>query len=102
MWTLIGVSAACLTMFGFLPQIIKVIKTRSVKDVSFVMIVQFSLGVSLWAAYGLYLKDNIIIIANTITLLSLIILLFLYFCYRKNEPRPSPDRLYPNATRSEK
>ena len=83
MWTIVGAAAACLTMFGFVPQIVKVLKTRSVKDVSLVMIVQFSLGVSLWMTYGAHLKDQIILVANALTLFSLIILLFLYFRYRK-------------------
>lgn len=79
LWTIIGLTAACLTMFAFIPQIFKALKTKSVKDVSLVTLLQLSLGVSLWIAYGIHLKDVIIITANSITLFSLIILLFLYF-----------------------
>jgi MtN3 and saliva related transmembrane protein len=82
-WSLIGFSAAFFTMFAFLPQIIKVFKTKSVKDVSLVTLVQLGLGVSLWIIYGIHLKNIIIIMANSITLLSLIILLFLYIFYGK-------------------
>jgi MtN3 and saliva related transmembrane protein len=81
MWTLIGFSAACLTMFAFIPQIVKVSKTKSAKDVSLVTLIQLSFGVFLWILYGIHLKDVIIITANSITLTSLIILLFLYFSY---------------------
>ena len=81
MWMIVGLSAACLTMFAFIPQIIKAFKSKSVKDVSPVTLFQLSLGVLLWIAYGIHLKDAIIITANTVTLLSLIILLFLYFTY---------------------
>ena len=80
-WILIGALAATLTMFSFVPQIIKVLKTKSARDVSLMMIVQLSLGVSLWIVYGCYLKDAVIITANSVTLTSLIILLFLYFNY---------------------
>jgi len=82
-WTLIGATAATLTMFSFIPQIIKGITTRSVKDVSLTTLLQLSTGVFLWIIYGIYLRDRIIIIANTITLASLLILLALYFHYRK-------------------
>lgn len=82
-WTIIGVSAATLTMFSFIPQIVKALKTKSVKDVSLVTLVQLSLGVLLWIAYGIHLKDVIIIAANSITLATLIILLCLYFFYGK-------------------
>jgi len=80
-WTVIGSTAAILTMFAFIPQIAKVLKTKSAKDVSPTTLIQLSLGVSLWIAYGLHLEDAIIIIANSITLFSLIILLILYFFY---------------------
>ena len=83
MWLLIGFSAASLTAFAFIPQIIKIFKSKSIKDVSLFTLLQLSLGVSLWIAYGIHLKNAIIITANSITLFSLIILLFLYFCYRR-------------------
>jgi len=76
-WTAIGLSAAVLTMFAFIPQIVKIIKTKSAKDVSIITLLQLSLGVSLWIAYGLHLQDWIIVTANSTTLCSLIVLLFL-------------------------
>ncbi len=83
LWSVIGSSAALLTMFGFIPQIIKVLRTKSAKDVSLVTIFQLSLGVSLWIAYGIHLKDIIIIVANAITLATLLILLWIYFIFRR-------------------
>ena len=80
-WTIIGLSASTLTMLSFLPQIIKVKKNRSAKDVSLITLLQLSLGVTLWIAYGAHLKDSIIILANVVTLVTLIILLFLYARY---------------------
>ena len=80
-WIIIGSTAAFLTMFAFIPQIFKALKTKSVKDVSLITLLQLSLGVSLWISYGIYLKNVIIITANSVTLVSLIILLILYFFY---------------------
>jgi MtN3 and saliva related transmembrane protein len=82
-WQLIGLSAALLTMFSFLPQIVKVFRTKSVKDVSLITLLQLSLGVTLWIIYGVYLEDAIIILANLVTLLSMLALLYLYSLYRK-------------------
>ena len=78
-WPLIGTTAAVLTMFSFVPQIVKVLKTKSAKDVSITTLFQLSLGVSLWIAYGVHLKNMIIIMANAITLATLMVLLSLYF-----------------------
>jgi len=80
-YRVIGLLAALLTMFAFVPQIAKVMRTRSVKDVSIVTLVQLAIGVSLWIAYGIYLKDPIIVLANSVTLASMVILLCLYYSY---------------------
>lgn len=80
-WTIIGAIAAALTMLGFVPQIARSLRTRSVKDVSPIALFQLSSGVFLWIIYGIYRKDPIIIIANTVSLVTLFVLIFLYFKY---------------------
>jgi len=81
--TIIGITAAVLTMFGFVPQILKMWGTKSAKDISGLTLLQFSFGVTLWICYGLYLGDPIIIIANSITLSTLVVALFLFKKYSK-------------------
>ena len=78
-WTLIGAMAATLTMFAFVPQIARSLRTKSVKDVSPVTLFQLSVGVLLWMVYGIARRDPILIVANAITLVTLFILIFLYF-----------------------
>jgi len=84
-WEIVGTSAAILTMFSFFPQILKVLKTKSEKDLSLITLLQLASGVFLWFLYGLYRKDPIIIIANVVTFISLSILLFLYFSYGRKK-----------------
>lgn len=67
--TAIGFFAAILTTISFLPQVVKVWQSRSAKDVSLVMYLLFSLGVSLWLIYGLLLHSWPIILSNLITLI---------------------------------
>ncbi len=83
-WELVGWGAALLTMFGFVPQILKIYRTESAADVSLVMLLQFSLGMFLWLLYGLYIEDRILIVSNTISFLSLLVATGLYMKYRKN------------------
>ena len=71
-WTLIGITAATLTMFGFVPQGIKMLRTKSAKDVSMLTLVQFIVGGTLWLLYGIYLNDYIIIGANAVSLCTLL------------------------------
>ena len=86
-WYAIGSMAAFLTMFGFVPQIIKIIKTKFVRDISFVMLIQISIGTFLWILYGIYIGDPIVSIANVIALITLIISILLYIKYRSNTER---------------
>ncbi len=85
LWTIIGTVAACLTMFGFVPQIVKMRKTRSVKDVSELTLIQYSIGVALWMLYGIHIGDLIVIGANSISLMILLIALALYLRLRVKE-----------------
>jgi MtN3 and saliva related transmembrane protein len=81
LWTIIGIAAATLTMLSFIPQICRSLKTRSVKDVSPVTLFQLSCGVTLWMIYGVARRDPIIILANAVTLATLLVLIYLYFKY---------------------
>ena len=66
--TSVGFAAAFLTTVAFVPQVLKIWRTRSAKDVSLGMYALFSLGVALWLVYGLLLQAWPIVIANCITL----------------------------------
>jgi len=89
-WLLIGGLAALLTTFGFIPQILKMYRTRSVKDISPVTFIQFLAGVGLWAFYGLHIGDAIVTAANIVTFGTLIVALGLYVhfsgYFRKSPP----------------
>ena len=52
---IIGAIAACLTTFSFVPQVIKVVKTKDTKSISLVMYLMSCTGIFLWmiALYGL-------------------------------------------------
>ena len=80
-WEIVGFSAAFLTMFGFLPQVIKIYRTKSAKDLSLLAILQFTLGVFLWLLYGMHLKNFVMILANSVTLVILLAALVLFFKY---------------------
>lgn len=80
--TILGLTAATLTTFSFLPQMIKTWQTKSAKDVSFVMLITFNTGIFLWLIYGISLKSLPIILANSATLIFNLIILRLKIKYR--------------------
>lgn len=79
---LVGIAAALLTTFGFVPQTVKMYRVKSVKDVSLATLFQFGVGVALWALYGFYRNDAIIVTANTISFVILVAAITLYYHYR--------------------
>ena len=66
--TIIGSVAAVLTTFAYLPQAIRIIKTKNTNSISLGMYVAMVFGVALWLVYGIALNEVPIIAANAITL----------------------------------
>ena len=64
--TIIGLIAAAFTTISLLPQLIKVWKSKSTKDISSGMFTLYCGGVFLWFIYGVYLNNSPIIIANSL------------------------------------
>jgi len=82
-WELVGSAAALLTMFGSVPQILKIYRTESVEDVSLFMLLQFLVGIFLWLLYGISIQDKILIVSNAISFVTLIVAMGMYIKYRK-------------------
>jgi MtN3 and saliva related transmembrane protein len=72
----IGYVAAFLTTISFVPQVIKIYRSRSAHDVSLYMFILFTIGICMWLAYGVLQMMWPVILANAVTLvLSLSILI---------------------------
>ena len=65
---LIGIIAGLLTTVAFLPQAVKIWRSKSAKDVSLAMFVCFCAGIVLWVIYGFMLGALPVILANVVTL----------------------------------
>ena len=80
--TTIGLLAALFTTVSLFPQLIKVYKTKSSKDISTSMFTLFCGGVFLWFIYGVLLDDFPIIIANSLAFVQALAILFFKAKYR--------------------
>jgi MtN3 and saliva related transmembrane protein len=65
----IGFIAAIFTTVSFIPQALKVYKTKRTSDISLGMFILMSTGVALWIAYGFLINSAPVIIANVVTLM---------------------------------
>ena len=64
----LGYVAGTLTTVAFVPQVFRLWRTRSVRDISLGMYLTFTAGVALWVAYGLMIDALPVIVTNAITL----------------------------------
>jgi len=78
----LGFVGGTLTSIAFLPQVLKIFKTKSVEDLSMGMFLIFSTGVLAWLFYGLITENWPVIFANSLTLIFCILILFMANRYK--------------------
>jgi MtN3 and saliva related transmembrane protein len=61
---ILGFVAGALVTFSLIPQLIRVFKLRSAREISLLFTSSLLLGVFLWLAYGIYLRLLPVIIWN--------------------------------------
>ncbi|NEP77070.1 MAG: hypothetical protein F6K39_02140 [Okeania sp. SIO3B3] len=83
----VGMVAGVQTTLAFLPQAVRVWRTKSAKDISLATFVLFTSGVSCWLAYGLLIHSMSIILANFVTLLLAASILVLKLRYTRQDQR---------------
>ena len=64
----VGTAAACCTTLRWVPQALRILRTKDAKAISLWTQAAFTLGLALWLAYGVLLGSFPLILANTITL----------------------------------
>lgn len=77
-----GLVAAALTSSGFIPQLIRAVKTKKLDDISTIMLLIVIAGTACWIIYGVFINDIIIVAANSFTCTTVILLLWLKYYYR--------------------
>jgi len=93
-WTvnLIGSVAAFCTTISFVPQLIRVYRLKSAREISLIMFLIFSLGLFLWLLYGIFIRSIPVILSNSVTLVLSLAILVLKIRYDRK----------PGSTASEK
>lgn len=80
---IIGLAAAFLTTAANIPQAYKIIKTKSTKSISTITYSMLLIGFIMWITYGILDHDLPIILANGISGLVTLIILFLKHTSKK-------------------
>jgi MtN3 and saliva related transmembrane protein len=79
---LLGLAAGTITSITFLPQVIQIWKTKSVKDLSMQMLLLLILGVTMWLIYGILVKDAAIIYTNSMVLTMSLVMMYFKFRFK--------------------
>ena len=77
----IGLIAGACTTISFLPQVIKIFRTRETKDISMIMYLILATGIFLWTIYGILIESLPVILANGISFVLASIVLILKIKY---------------------
>jgi len=68
---------------GYFPQIHKILKRKSVEDISLPTFLILFSGLVVWLLYGLSINSYPLIIANSIGLIGTLLIIILYFRYKR-------------------
>ena len=63
----LGYVAATLTTLAFVPQALKILRSRDTRGISMGMYAMFTVGIAFWFGYGLVLHSWPMIVSNAIT-----------------------------------
>jgi len=77
----LGFAAAFCTTAAFVPQLVRVLKLRSAREISLPTFLLFSAGVFLWLLYGIYTGSRPVIASNAVTLILSVSILVLKLRY---------------------
>ena len=66
---ILGLVAAIVTTSCFIPQVYKIWRDKSTKDISLIMYLIMTLGLTLWLIYGIAIESLPVTLANGVTLL---------------------------------
>jgi MtN3 and saliva related transmembrane protein len=86
-FTWVGYAAGTLTTIAFLPQVLKVWRTKRAGDLHLGTLVCFTVGVTLWLVYGIATRQMPVIVANAVTLVLQCAILCLKLRYARAEKR---------------
>lgn len=82
--TILGIAAGILILSGWVDQIIKGYKTKSLKDVSKYLMLFISGGSILWLIYGMVVSDVFIIGTNIAAIFLMMTVLFMKKRYERS------------------
>lgn len=83
--THLGLLAGAITSASAIPQVIKTYRSRQARDISIWQPLLLDVGMVLWLAYGIILRDVPLIAANSFSLVCYTLLIVMKIVYREGD-----------------
>jgi MtN3 and saliva related transmembrane protein len=80
---IIGYIAGVLSIITYIPQVVKLYKTKTTEGLSILMIYLMCISVVLWMSYGFILHNIPMIITNALIVFLTILILCMVYKYKK-------------------
>lgn len=81
----LGLIAGTGTTVSFFPQLYKIIKTKKTENLSPIMFIIHTSGVTCWIIYGILINNLIIVLFNSITLLFCFTIIVYFIKEKRNK-----------------
>ena len=79
---IMGTTGSFIICASAIPQVVKTCRIKRSRDLSIAYLSVLMLGISLLQSYSLYVRDSVLILGNTLSMLSTGLLIVLWFKYR--------------------
>lgn len=79
----LGVLGSLIICGSVIPQVVRTYKTKSAKDLSIAYLIILMLGIVLLITYSVYVRDTVFILGNTLSLISVGVLIGLWNRYHR-------------------
>ena len=80
---ILGFLGGALTTFGYIPQLIRILKLKSAREISLPFTLSFLAGAACWLTYGVLLGLTPVILWNSAGIILLCTLLYAKLRYRR-------------------
>jgi MtN3 and saliva related transmembrane protein len=77
-----GFIAGTLSTLSFIPQLVKIIRSRSTTDISLIAFTLLGAGVAFWIGYGIFINSVPVMLFNAITLALVVTIISLKVRYK--------------------
>lgn len=84
MGDVLGFFGGALCTFGFIPQVVRVLRLKSAREISLPFSMLFLVGVVCWLSYGIYFRLVPVVIWNLITSLLASVMLYAKLRYGRS------------------